>query len=78
MGRDWKPSIADQLEDVANSLLDVAYAVAAIAEQLRAKRDSVLKRRPASAGDTPKRRKRLADGLGLILSALTSAPHCLT
>jgi len=35
MGRRWKPSIADQLEDVANSLLDAAYTVAAIAEQLR-------------------------------------------
>jgi hypothetical protein len=35
MGRPWKPSIADRLEDVAASLLDVSYAVAAIAEQLR-------------------------------------------
>jgi len=35
VGRNWKPSIADQLEDVASSLLDVAFAVAAIAEQLR-------------------------------------------
>ena len=31
--RRWKPSIADRLEDVATSLLDVAYAVEAIAEQ---------------------------------------------
>jgi len=28
MGRRWKPSIADQLEDAANSLLDAAYTVA--------------------------------------------------
>jgi len=33
----WEPSIADQLEDVADSLLEAAYAVAAIAEQLREK-----------------------------------------
>jgi hypothetical protein len=34
MGRRWQPSIADQLEDVADSLLNAAYAVTAIAEQL--------------------------------------------
>jgi|RhiMetdeSRZDD1v2_1073273.scaffolds.fasta_scaffold1099036_1 hypothetical protein len=37
MGRRWQPSIADQLEDVADSLLNAAYAVTAIAEQLREK-----------------------------------------
>jgi hypothetical protein len=31
------PSLADQLEDVADSLLEAAYAVTAIAEQLREK-----------------------------------------
>jgi hypothetical protein len=37
MGEPWKPSIADRLEDVAASLLEMSYAVAAIAEQLREK-----------------------------------------
>jgi hypothetical protein len=31
------PSLADQLEDVADKLLEAAYAVTAIAEQLREK-----------------------------------------
>jgi hypothetical protein len=35
MGRPWHPS--DQLEDVADKLLEAAYAVTAIAEQLREK-----------------------------------------
>jgi hypothetical protein len=37
MGRPWHPSLADQLEDVADKLLEAAYAVTAIAEQLREK-----------------------------------------
>jgi hypothetical protein len=44
MGRRWKPSIADRLEDIAASLLDVSYAVAAIAEQLREKPPTKRKR----------------------------------
>ena len=37
MGRPWHPSLADQLEDVADKLLEAAYAVTAIAGQLREK-----------------------------------------
>jgi len=37
MPRRWEPSIADQLEEVAATLVEVSYAVTAIAEQLREK-----------------------------------------
>jgi hypothetical protein len=82
--RRWKPSIADQLEDVANSLLDAAYTICSIAEQLRensshgVERDSAfLKERQAGARRASKRRKKVAGGLGWIVSALASAPQCL-
>lgn len=76
MGRRWKPSIADQLEDVANSLLDAAYTVAAIAEQLR--ENSTHGERQAGARLASKLRKKVAGGLGWIVSALACAPQCLT
>jgi len=73
MGRRWKPSIADQLEDVANSLLDAAYTVAAIAEQLRENSTHGVERdkeRQAGARLASKLRKKVAGGLGWIVSAL--------
>ena len=37
MSSRWEPSIADQLDEVAASLVDVSYVITAIAEQLREK-----------------------------------------
>jgi hypothetical protein len=77
MGRRWKPSIADQLEDVANSLLDAAYTVAAIAEQLRENSTHGVERdKERQAG--ARLASKVAGGLGWIVSALACAPQCLT
>jgi len=74
MGRRWQPSIADQLEDVADSLLNAAYAVTAIAEQLREKSaeggkqgTAFSKDRRAGSRRASKPRKKSAGELGSIL-----------
>ena len=70
MGRRWQPSIADQLEDVADSLLNAAYAVTAIAEQLTegGKQGTAFsKDRRAGSRRASKPRKKSAGELGSIL-----------
>jgi len=74
MGRRWQPSIADQLEDAVDSLLNAAYAVTAIAEQLREKSPeggkqgtAFSKDRRAGSRRASKPRKKSAGELGSIL-----------
>jgi hypothetical protein len=62
MPRRWKPSIADQLEEVAASLVDVSYAVAAIAEQLREKPTKIGKNGAAFWHEPPDGGRERQDG----------------
>ena len=71
MGRRWQPSIADQLEDVADSLLNAAYAVTAIAWEKSpegGKQGTAFsKDRRAGSRRASKPRKKSAGELGSIL-----------
>jgi hypothetical protein len=48
MGRPWHPSLADQLEDVADKLLEAAYAVTAIARTAQGEANQKRERWPCN------------------------------